>query len=84
MTRFRPHDRVEITSDRFAYLGVPLGSVGYVLALWSDNAVEVEVMYSDGSTLAQFVAYPEDLRLASKRVEEPVDPLDRSASDQET
>ena len=65
MTDFSPFDRVEITTDRFAAEGAPRGTVGYVVERWYDGALEVEVMRSDGSTAAQFVAQPCDLRLAS-------------------
>jgi hypothetical protein len=60
-----PFDRVEIGTDRFASEGAPRGTVGYVIERWNDGALEVEVMRSDGSTAAQFVAQPCDLHLAS-------------------
>jgi Domain of unknown function (DUF4926) len=65
MTEFNSYDRVEITTDRFASEGVPLGSIGYVIEHWPDGALEVEVMKADGSTAAQFVAQPSDLRHAT-------------------
>ncbi len=64
MTVFRPYDRVEIVTDRFASEGVQRGATGYVIERWDDGALEVEIMNPDGSTAAQFVAAPEDLRHA--------------------
>ena len=62
MTTFRPYDRVEIVTDRFAAKGVLSGAIGYVIERWDDGALEIEVMNPDGSTAAQFVAQPADLR----------------------
>jgi hypothetical protein len=61
---FAPYDRVEIATDRFAEEGVHRGAIGYVIERWPDGALEVEVLKSDGSTAAQFVAHPSELQLA--------------------
>lgn len=75
MTRFEPYDRVEITTDRLAGLGAPRGAIGYVIERWPDGALEVEVMFSDGSTRAQVVASPSELRSAPADGHEPRGPL---------
>ena len=62
MSEFHPYDRVEIVTSRFVGEGVPVGAIGYVIERWSDGALEIEVTKPDGSTLAQFVAQPSDLR----------------------
>lgn len=62
MIAYNPYDRVEIVTDRFAGEGVSRGAIGYVIERWADGALEVEVLNPDGSTAAQFVAEPSDLR----------------------
>lgn len=62
MSDFHPYDHVEIVTDSFRDHGVPPGSTGYVIERWDDGALEIEVMGADGSTIAQFVASPSDLR----------------------
>ncbi len=64
MTELSPYDRVEVITDRFRDEGAPRGAIGYVIERWSDGALEVEVMKPDGSTAAQFVAQPSELRYA--------------------
>jgi hypothetical protein len=64
MTMFAPYDRVEIATDRFAEEGAHRGAIGFVIERWPDGSLEVEVMNSDGSTAAQFVAQAAELRLA--------------------
>ena len=66
MTSFKAFDRVEIVTDRFGVQGVPSGTIGYVIERWADGALEIEVVNPDGSTAAEFVAQPADLRLASE------------------
>lgn len=60
MTLFRPHDRVEIVTDRFADKGDFSGAIGSVVERWDDGALEIEVMNPDRSTAAQVVAQPAD------------------------
>jgi hypothetical protein len=72
VTEFHPHDRVEVVTDRLVMQGVPRGTIGYVIERWPDGALEVEVMRTDGSSAAQFVASPSELRAA---------PLPRHRSD---
>ncbi len=57
------HSRARVVADRFAAMGAPRGTVGYVIEVYPDGAYEVEVSDSAGNTLAQFVANRADLEL---------------------
>ena len=57
------YSRVRTATDRFAAMGDPRGTVGYVIEVYSDDAFEVEVSDSAGTTVAQFVATRADLEL---------------------
>jgi hypothetical protein len=65
MSEFNPFDCVEVVTSRLMNEGVPFGSIGYVIERWPDGALEVEVMKADGSSSAQFVAQPHELRHTS-------------------
>lgn len=61
-----PFDRVRVIADRFAEIGAPAGSIGYVIERYADGALEIEVSDpSSGASLAQFVADAGDLELAN-------------------
>lgn len=57
MTTYR---QVRITTDKFSDRGVRSGTKGFVIETYPDGASEIEIVNPDGSTLAQFVAQPDE------------------------
>lgn len=51
-------DRVRLITDRFVVQGAMRGAQGYVLEIYEDGALEIEVSGADGGTVAIFVAQP--------------------------
>ena len=59
---FELFDNVRLGTDQFAELGVPAGSIEYVIEKYADGAMEIEVSNSlSGETIAEFVAEVGDL-----------------------
>ena len=62
---FALFDPVRLVTNRFAEHGAALGAVGYVIEKYENGALEVEVSNPrTGETVAQFVAFDEDLERA--------------------
>ncbi|MFE4949607.1 hypothetical protein ACFQ9V_05805 [Leifsonia sp. NPDC056665] len=62
-----PYDRVRFISDQYRSSGAPIDSVGYVLEVYSDGGLEVEVSESaSGVTLALLSVRPEDVEPADE------------------
>jgi hypothetical protein len=67
MARFRQYQVVELTAD-FPTEGVARGTVGTIIEVYDTpgqkEVYEIEVADEHGRSLAQFVATPQQLRLA--------------------
>jgi hypothetical protein len=70
MTRsFEPYARVRVLSDLHDSEGVQRGALGYIIEIWSETALEVQVFHRDGCTSTLITVHPDELEAA------PEDPI---------
>ena len=66
-SHIEPYDRVRFISDRYRSSGAPIDSIGYVLEVYPDGGLEVEVSESaSGVTQALLSVRPEDVEPADE------------------
>lgn len=58
-----PYDRVRLTTDRYAADGARRGDIGYIIEIYDDGALEIEISAPDGSTVALFAAQPDEVEV---------------------
>ncbi|MBB2968522.1 hypothetical protein [Leifsonia aquatica] len=67
MTPVNPYDRVRLITDRYRSSGAPIDTIGYVLEVYLDGGLEVEVSDpASGVTRALLSVRPEDVEPADE------------------
>lgn len=56
-------DRVRLTTDRYLAEGAGRGDIGYIIEVYEDGALEIEISAADGSTVALFAARPDEVEI---------------------
>src|SRR5688572_21014891 len=77
------YSHVILLTHRFRAEGTPAGATGYVIEIYEDGALEVEFSNAEGTTIAQIVVQPNEIKKVEhqERSAEEIEQFNRELAD---